>query len=161
MGINLEDHIQLCDFETDKTTLSFLLKKYELDQGVNIFIFSPLMLTLLHQLNYNFDDPSVDGDTLANILNSDLTVFDYTVLIVVHGDIKKYFSKQLNQAFIKNGARRIDAMDAQSPYLLVFHTKYGVMYEEIGTSGSCMTVNSSNIIKKLLISAKHSQNDQL
>lgn len=65
----------------------------------------------------------------------------------------------VTQPFRSMGVEKIDDLEIRAPYLFVFHTKYGIIYEAVGKSGECIIEDSGKIIKKLL-SFSEKQNDK-
>jgi len=158
IGMNMESGIKICGFGGGDSSVSFFLEHVNLQRGVNILLFSRAH-KLLATLNYDFHDPDVNVDELLEVLSADTSKLDITVVVAVHDDAKTYMPSTVTQAFKNMGAEKIDDLEIRSPYLLVFHTKYGIIYEAVGKSGECIIQGSGKIIKKVLSFAEK-QNDK-
>ncbi|MBF0413310.1 MAG: sulfatase-like hydrolase/transferase [Desulfamplus sp.] len=146
---NAAANINICGFGRGASLFSFFYEPVELKRGINLLIFSNLW-ELTADLNYDFYESDKDSEQLAKALASDTSKFDMIVAVAVHDDAKANLPESVIQGLKKRGAEKIDELEFRSPYLFVFHTKYGAVYEEVGKSGECIAADRGKIIKKVL-----------
>ncbi len=146
---NMASNINICGFGGGASLFSFFYEPVELKRGLNLLVFSPLW-ELSANLNYDFYESDTNSDELVQALLSDTAKFDMTVAVAIHDDAKANLPESVINALKRRGAEKIDNLEFRSPYLFVFHTKYGAIYEDIGKSGECIAADRGKIIKKVL-----------
>ncbi len=147
---NIGAGINICGFGGGASLFSFFYEPVELKRGLNLLIFSNLW-ELTANLNYDFYESDIkNSDELVQALLSDTAKFDMTVAVAIHDDAKANLPESVINALKRRGAEKIDNLKFRSPYLFVFHTKYGAIYEDTGKSGACIAADRGKIIKKVL-----------
>lgn len=155
--ITMENDIKICSSDDGDSSVSFFLESVELKKGITFLVFSPFQ-KLLYNFNYKLHNPDANIEKQLQVLANDTSTLDMTVLIAVSDEEKSYMPEGISQAFKNIGAKKIDDLEINSPYLIIFHTKYGVIYEAVGKSGECIIADSGKIINEVRSFAKK-QND--
>ncbi|MBF0210055.1 MAG: sulfatase-like hydrolase/transferase [Desulfamplus sp.] len=148
---NIEANVNICGFGGGNSLFSFFSKPIELQRGLNLLVFSRSW-ELVANLNYDFYNSDINVDELVHALKSDTSKLDMTVVVAVHDDAKVYFPDSVKDALKDRGADKIGDLEYRSPYLFIFHTKYGAIYESLGKSGECIVEDEerAKIIKRVL-----------
>ncbi|MBF0200930.1 MAG: sulfatase-like hydrolase/transferase [Desulfamplus sp.] len=150
LGVDGDNDITICGFGGGDSSISLFSDRKELVRGMNVMAYSYFMQKFEAGFVYDFHDPDVDVHNLLTILTSDLSQWDYTIVVAVHDDARFNLPGTIIKALKDIGAEKIDQLEVRAPYLFIFHTRHGVIHEALGESGSCISEDGRYIIRKIL-----------